>query len=82
MEFDKLKSHLQASFQVVGWEPTEDEMREIAKKIRDKKPETVPELAEIVHSVHAFGLVHAFEGVDNTDLNLLLLMATKLAQPK
>jgi hypothetical protein len=57
-------------------------MRKIAKQIHDKKPETFQELAEIVQSVHAFDLVHAFEGVDNTDLNLLLLMATQLAQPK
>lgn len=82
MEFDNLKLHLQASFQVIGWEPTEDEMREIAKQIREKKPRTVEELGKIVQSVRPFGLVHALEGADNTDLNLLLLMATRLAQPK
>jgi hypothetical protein len=82
MEFEELKSHLKASFKVIGWEPTDDEMREIAQKIRENKPKTVPELWEIVQSVRPFGLQHAFEGADNTDLNLLLLMATKLAQPK
>lgn len=82
MEFEALKSHLQASFKVIDWEPTDDEMRTIAIKIREKKPQTVAELWEIVQSVRPFGLHHVFEGVDNTDLNLLLLMATKLAQPK
>lgn len=82
MEFVELKLHLQASFKVVGWEPTDDEMREIARKINKENPQTVAELWKIVHSVRPFGLQHAFESVDNTDLNMLLLMATKLAQPK
>lgn len=82
MAYEQLKRLLQVSFELIAWEPTPDELKEIARRIRAEKPQTTDELGKIADSVHPFGLQAMFEGITNTDLDTVLLMATRLAQPK
>lgn len=82
MAYEQLKRLLQSSFDLINWEPAPEELKEIARRIRNENPQTIDELAKIADSVHPFGLRAMFEGVTNNDLDTLLLMATRLTQPK
>jgi hypothetical protein len=80
MSLDVLKKELEAALLITDWSPSTAELKEIA--IRLKAFKGIPSKAnignivlEVVGSYEAMAL----EGVDNSDLTTLLLLATKTA---
>ena len=73
-----LKKELEAALLITDWSPTETELREIAKRI-DKLKGTASkaDIEKIVGDVVGPFERMVMEGVDNTDLTTLLLLATK-----
>jgi hypothetical protein len=82
MDLQALKSYIEKAFNFVGWHPTDKQLQEIARRIRTTQPLTQQALAQIIEDVSPHHTVWALEGIDNTDLDTLLLMATKASQPK
>ncbi|TPG73746.1 hypothetical protein [Pseudomonas mandelii] len=82
MDLQALKSYIETAFKFVGWHPSDKQLQEIARRIRTSQPLTQEALVEIVEDVSPHHTVWAVEGIDNTDLDTLLMMATKASQPK
>ena len=80
MSLDILKKELEAALLITDWSPSTAELKEIARRLKVFKGE--PNKANIAHVVlEVVGSYKAIslEGVDNSDLTTLLLLATKTA---
>lgn len=80
MSLDILKKELEAALLITDWSPSTAELKEIARRLKAFKGE--PNKANIAHVVlEVVGSYEAMslEGVDNSDLTTLLLLATKTA---
>lgn len=78
MSIENLKKELEAVLLITKWEPTEKDLILISHKINSlqgkvSKSDIEKIVLEVVGSYKCISL----EGVDNTDLTTLLLMATK-----
>ncbi|MDP2128309.1 MAG: hypothetical protein Q8K97_13130 [Pseudohongiella sp.] len=78
MSTENLKKELEAALLITDWSPTVSDLREISRRIKSLKGtvsrtdiETI--VCDVVDSCE-YGVM---EGVDNTDLTTLLLMATR-----
>ncbi|MGF1719663.1 hypothetical protein L4D20_06400 [Vibrio kyushuensis] len=79
MSLNILKKELEAALLITDWSPSTAELSEIAKRLRAFNGE--PNKANIGNIV--FDVVGSFEsmileGVDNSDLTTLLVLATKV----
>lgn len=73
------KAKIEAALRIGKWSPTDTELREISRKIRSHGQKlTSDELERIVSSVVGPFLHSTMEGVDNSDLKTILVMATKI----
>lgn len=78
MSAENLKKELEAALLITDWSPAESEIREIARRIENLKGiASKADIEKIVHDVVGSYECMIMEGVDNTDLTTLLLMATK-----
>ena len=78
MEHEELERLIREILEIPEWQPGAHEMDEVLRLIREKKPKTRKDLAEIVRTTSEWRKSWSFEGIDNSELNALLLMA---AQP-
>ncbi|WP_027252545.1 hypothetical protein [Photobacterium halotolerans] len=78
MSITNLKRELEAALLITDWSPTEDELREIGNRIKKLgRSASKTDIEKIVYDVVGSYECMALEGVDNTDLTTLLLLATK-----
>ena len=78
MDLDTLKKELESELLIRNWSPSTAELKEIKKRIKafngeHNKRNISKIVSEVVGSYQTIGL----EGVDNSDLNTLLFLATK-----
>lgn len=78
MSIENFKKELEATLLITNWSPTENELHEIASRIKISSGSTSKtDIEKIVLDVVGSYECMTMEGVDNTDLTTLLLMATK-----
>lgn len=78
MSTENLKKELEAALLITDWYPTKSDLREIAIRINGLRgTASKTDIEKIVHDVFGSYESISVEGVDNTDLTTLLLMATK-----
>lgn len=78
MSIENLKKELEAALLITNWSPTEGDLQEISRRISALKGNaSKTDIEKIVHDVFGSYECMILEGVDNTDLTTLLLMATK-----
>lgn len=81
MSTDNLKRELEAALLINNRSPTESELNEIARRIKSLSITTSNnDIDQIVLDVVGSYERMPMEGIDNTDLTTLLLMATKTAK--
>jgi len=78
MSMENLKRELEAALLITDWSPTETNLNEIARRIKDLGGSaSKADIEKIVYDVVGSYECMMMEGVDNTDLTTLLLLATK-----
>lgn len=80
MSLNILKNELESALLITKWSPTERDLKEIAKRLKEfrGKP-TKTNIESIVLDVVGSYEAVTLEGEDNSDLTTLLLLATKTA---
>ncbi len=78
MSFNDLKKELEAVLLITKWSPSNEQLKLIVNrlksiKVRPTKSDIEKIVLEVVGSYEAMSL----EGIDNSDLTTLLLLATK-----
>lgn len=77
MNFEKLKQYIREELGIPEWQPSEHEITLVDQLIRAKAPKTKEDLAEIVKEACTWQQCWGMEGIDNSDLNAILLMASQ-----
>ena len=78
MNTENLKKELEAILLITDWSPSESDLHEIARRIKSlSQTATKSDIEKIVYDVVGSYECMALEGIDNSDLTTLLLMATK-----
>jgi len=79
MSMNTLKKELESALLITEWSPTDNELKEIAKRLKEFRGEpTKSNIGKIVLEIVGSYQAICMEGVDNSDLTTLLLLATKL----
>lgn len=83
MNISTLKAELESALMISKWSPTDRQLLEIAKKLKDFKGEpTKSNIEKIVLDVVGSYEAITLEGIDNSDLTTLLMLATKVDSGK
>ncbi|EHJ9977319.1 hypothetical protein VPH80_004644 [Vibrio parahaemolyticus] len=78
MSLQILKKELESALLITSWSPSDADLKEIAKKLREFEGQpNKGNISSIVLSVVGSYESILLEGVDNSDLTTLLLLATK-----
>lgn len=78
MNTENLKKELELVLLITDWSPTERDLHEIFRRIKALGGITLKaDIESIVYDVVGPYSCITMEGIDNTDLTTLLLMATK-----
>ena len=78
MNLEKFRKELEIALMITNWAPSTAELQEIAKRIKAFRGEpTKSNIEKIVHEVVDSYEAMIMDGVDNSDLSTLLLLATK-----
>ena len=78
MSFNDLKKELEAVLLITKWSPSNEQLKLIANRLNSIKVRpTKSDIEEIVHGVVGPYEAMSLEGIDNSDLKTLLLLATK-----
>jgi hypothetical protein len=78
MSMENLKKELEAALLITDWSPTEADLNEIARRIKSLGGLALKaDLEKIVYDVVGSYECMMMEGIDNTDLTTLLILATK-----
>jgi isopropylmalate/homocitrate/citramalate synthase len=78
MSIENLKKALETALLITDWSPTERDLQEIFRRIKNLRGLTSKtDIEKIVYDVVGSYECMVMDGVDNTDLTTLLLMATK-----
>lgn len=81
MSTENLKKELEATLLITNWSPTESDLKEIARRLKGLKgTPSKSDVEKVVHDVVGSYECMILEGVDNTDLTTLLIMATKTTE--
>ena len=76
-----LKHQIEITCRIAEWNPTSLQVREIIKRISDLEKTsdsiTLADLQYIVNDIVGNIVFHLLEGVDNSDLKALLVLATR-----
>ena len=79
MSLKKLKNEIESALMITEWSPTESELKEILKRLKEFQGEaTKSNIENIVLNVVGSYKALSLEGEDNSDLTTLLLLATKM----
>lgn len=79
MSIHEFKTKLESALMIIKWSPTDAQLYEIAKKLKEfKGSPTKANISKIVLSVVNTYEARVFEGVDNSDLTTILILATKV----
>lgn len=79
MNIKKLKDELESALMITKWSPTDDQLYKIAKALKAFKGDpTKPNIDKIVLDVVGSYESMVLEGLDNSDLTSLLILATKV----
>ncbi len=80
MDLIKLKQAIEQVLSIVEWAPTDEELREIAQRLRGIQSDlTKDAVSKVVSSVIGDRyLVYCCEGLDNSDILTLLNLAQSL----
>ncbi|MFQ2479233.1 hypothetical protein ACK31T_03375 [Aeromonas caviae] len=78
MSYSNLKKELESALLITKWSPTDQQLELIAERLKQLKPgvkriDIERVVLDVVGSYEGISL----EGVDNSDLTTLLLLATK-----
>lgn len=79
MDLEQLKLAIKEALEIPEWQPGAPEMAEVLRLIQERNPQTPEALAQIVKEASEWRQSWSLEGIDNSDLNAILLMA---AQPR
>ncbi|HCN64770.1 MAG TPA: hypothetical protein DIT33_15450 [Pseudomonas sp.] len=82
MDFEKFKQDIREELVIPEWQPTHDEIVSVYEMVQARSPHTKRELAEIVVEACKWQQTWGMEGIDNSDLNALLLMASQPRKTK
>lgn len=82
MDFEKFKQDIREELGIPEWQPTHDEIVSVYEMVQARSPHTKRELAEIVVEACKWEQTWGMEGIDNSDLNALLLMASQPRKTK
>lgn len=74
--YENFKRELEVAYKIVQWNPTERQLFRIAQYIRNN-PENIDQVSAYICDICDDVLLGLFEGVDNSDLNYLIALATK-----
>lgn len=78
MSIENLKKELEATLLITDWSPTEADLNEIARRIKALgSSASKADIERIVYNVVGSYECMMMEGIDNTDLTTLLILATK-----
>ncbi|MAZ86101.1 MAG: hypothetical protein CL693_00445 [Cellvibrionaceae bacterium] len=78
MSVENLKKELEATLLITNWSPTEDDLNEIARRIKALGGSaSKADIERIVYDAVGSYECMMMEGIDNTDLTTLLILATK-----
>lgn len=78
MSIENLKKELEATLLITNWSPTEVDLNEIARRINALGGSaSKADIERIVYDVVGPYERMIMEGIDNTDLTTLLILATK-----
>lgn len=78
MSIENLKKELEATLLITDWSPTEADLNEIARRIKVLGGSaSKANIEKIVYDVVGSYECMMMEGIDNTDLTTLLILATK-----
>jgi hypothetical protein len=78
MSIENLKKELEATLLITDWSPTEADLNEIARRIKVLDDSaSKADIEEIVYDVVGSYECMMMDGIDNTDLTTLLILATK-----
>lgn len=78
MSLQILKKELESALLITSWSPSDADLKEIVKKLREFEGQpNKGNISSIVLSVVGSYESISLEGVDNSDLTTLLLLATK-----
>ncbi|MCG3740679.1 hypothetical protein [Vibrio cincinnatiensis] len=81
MSIENLKKELETALLITDWSPTEADLNEIARRMKVLgSSATKGDIEEIVYDVVGPYECMLMEGIDNTDLTTLLLLATKVTK--
>lgn len=79
MNILRLKAELELVLMITKWSPTDDQLLEIAKRLKSFKVEpTKSNIKQVVSDVVGDYESMLLEGLDNSDLTTLLMLATKV----
>lgn len=82
MNNDLTKSEIARIFRIAEWDPTPRQLVEINVEIRNRlasgKHLSIIDCRNIVADIYPDAIFIAIEGVDNSDLNTLLALASKV----
>lgn len=81
MSKENLKRELEAALLITDWSPTEVDLNEIARRMKKLgSSASKADIEKIVYDVVGPYECMMMEGIDNTDLTTLLLLATKMTK--
>jgi hypothetical protein len=75
----EFKLELERRLKIVKWSPTEQDIKVIAQKVSRSQATDHGDLCKIVSGVCPGTLQIVTEGIDNSDLRTLLVLATAVA---
>lgn len=83
MNISALKDELELALRITEWSPTEEQLLEIARKLNDLKGKpSKSDINRVVLQVVGSYKAILLDGIDNSDLTTLLMIATKMDSGK
>ncbi|WP_251977331.1 hypothetical protein [Salinicola avicenniae] len=81
MSIENLKKEIETALLITDWSPTEADLKEISRRMKVfGSSASKGDIEKIVYDVVGPYECMSMEGVDNTDLTTLLLLATKVTR--
>ena len=78
----KLKQKLEYDCKIIAWNPTTSQLHKIATQLANSKVRKKDDVTAIISSVCPNTRFLALEGIDNSDLRALLVLAIQVANTK
>lgn len=82
MKYNALKIEIEKLCEIASWNPSQQQLEEIANEISRIKPKNINEIGGIVTSVCPGTTFICLEGIDNSDVRTLLALAIQASKEK